>query len=739
MLPIKRWISSPRLQSAVCLALIAGLTYLFLWRLWAAAPEDRAYLPEKSDLAEVFFPPRYYFARTLASGEFPLWNPHVYSGYPQFADPQAATFYPLALLFAGLAGSQFSMNTLALDIGLHFFLAGAFTFFFFRHVFKSNLPALLGALVFEFGGYLTYYPPLQLSELEAAPWLPLTLLLLTISVERRSGLLMAAAGVSLGQVFLAGRPQSYLTVGPITIAWFVYTAYHAGLARDQTAKMFLLLGGFALGTSAAQWIPTLQLTRLSTRSVLTYANVSEGGFPFGQFAGFLAPRLLGAQNLYVGLLALLLASLAVYQRKGLFWAGVCVVCLLGSVGKHLILFDALYLFERLGFPGYLRNVERLAFGITFSLAALAGYGIQLIQRVDRQLLRSVLLAMGGIFALTTLMIWLWSITRQPTDVMDPDLPFEELSFAAIMLLVGYLVFWILHDHPALARFVLAFIVVLDVMSVNHGRFLVQQSFAPGNDIERIAAAPPGRDAFYRVVFEQTSSQDFGSLLGVDNVLGMPPLMLSDYARLLGILDEYRRNILLNVEMVVTTGLYTDPSFELVAQQDDFKYYRFVVPKPRAYLAKFSIEVPSSARAAALLAAPDFDYWNTAVVIGNTGIDHSADLSSAESAAIVDRSANMLAVQATADQPRLLVVADAYYPGWQADIDGAPTPLYQTNVALRGVVVPQGTHTITMRFRPITFFVGVFASLLTCLAWLVWAGLSVALRKREPFSIRVAQG
>jgi hypothetical protein len=399
------------------------------------------------------------------------------------------------------------------------------------------------------------------------------------------------------------------------------------------------------------------------------------------------------------------------------------------VGKHLILFDVLYLIERLGFPGYLRNVERLAFGITFSLAALSGYGLQLIQRENKQLRRSVIIAMSGIFASIVLIVWMWSMTRRPTDTIDPSLAVDALSYAGMMLLGGFFALWILREHPAVAQITLAAIVVLDVMSVNQGRFLVRQPVAPGNDIERVASAPLSHDAVSRIVFDQTSSQDFGSLVGVDNVRGMPPLMLIDYERLLSVLDEYRRNILLNVEMVVTTGLYTDPAFELAAQHDNFRYYRFVVAKPRAYLVKNVIEVATSIDAAARLAASDFDYWNTAVVLGSTGIGQGPDLASSEHAEVVDRSANTMVIQVTAAEPRLLVIADTYYPGWQADVDEMPVQLYQTNVALRGVVVPSGTHTITLRFRPVTLFVGVSLSLLTCLGLIVWLGLSIAVRKR----------
>lgn len=59
------------------------LTYLFLWRLWASETEDRAYLPEKSDLAEVFTPRVISLPRVWLRANFPFWNPHVYAGYPQ--------------------------------------------------------------------------------------------------------------------------------------------------------------------------------------------------------------------------------------------------------------------------------------------------------------------------------------------------------------------------------------------------------------------------------------------------------------------------------------------------------------------------------------------------------------------------------------------------------------------------------------------------------------------------------
>jgi hypothetical protein len=54
---------------------------------------------------------------------------------------------------------------------------------------------------------------------------------------------------------------------------------------------------------------------------------------------------------------------------------------------------------------------------------------------------------------------------------------------------------------------------------------------------------------------------------------------------------------------------------------------------------------------------------------------------------------------------VLVVADTFYPGWVATIDGVPTTIYPADVAFRGVVVPAGSHTIRMEYRPNSVLLG----------------------------------
>jgi len=62
----------------------------------------------------------------------------------------------------------------------------------------------------------------------------------------------------------------------------------------------------------------------------------------------------------------------------------------------------------------------------------------------------------------------------------------------------------------------------------------------------------------------------------------------------------------------------------------------------------------------------------------------------------------------------LFVSEKWYPGWEAEIDGAPVTIERANVAFRSVRVPAGSHRVTMRYRPWTVLVGAVLASLACL-------------------------
>ena len=72
------------------------------------------------------------------------------------------------------------------------------------------------------------------------------------------------------------------------------------------------------------------------------------------------------------------------------------------------------------------------------------------------------------------------------------------------------------------------------------------------------------------------------------------------------------------------------------------------------------------------------------------------------------------------QEGFLVVNDVQYPGWRAEVDGRPAPLWTANYLFQAVRVPAGEHRVSLRFDPWSLRAGIVLSLVTLAALLAWA-------------------
>lgn len=93
---------------------------------------------------------------------------------------------------------------------------------------------------------------------------------------------------------------------------------------------------------------------------------------------------------------------------------------------------------------------------------------------------------------------------------------------------------------------------------------------------------------------------------------------------------------------------------------------------------------------------------------------------------------------TTDHPGYLFTSDAYYPGWEAELDGRRVPLYRANLAFRAVYVPAGEHLVVHRFVPRSIQIGLAvaaASLLVVVLLFALAGLGERATGREAASPR----
>jgi hypothetical protein len=60
---------------------------------------------------------------------------------------------------------------------------------------------------------------------------------------------------------------------------------------------------------------------------------------------------------------------------------------------------------------------------------------------------------------------------------------------------------------------------------------------------------------------------------------------------------------------------------------------------------------------------------------------------------------------------MVILSDAWFPGWNATVDGRAVPILDAYSLLRGVVVDRGAHVIEMQYRPASVIAGATASIL----------------------------
>jgi uncharacterized membrane protein YfhO len=77
----------------------------------------------------------------------------------------------------------------------------------------------------------------------------------------------------------------------------------------------------------------------------------------------------------------------------------------------------------------------------------------------------------------------------------------------------------------------------------------------------------------------------------------------------------------------------------------------------------------------------------------------------------------------------LVLADSFYPGWSASLDGHAVSIHAANVAFRAVRVPSGSHRVVFSYAPTDETV---AAWLSGVAFLATAGLLLALGRKRRF-------
>jgi len=318
---------------------------LFAWEPWRNLAGDYGVgVPHNellSDLILENYAWKTFLRQSIAAGELPLWNPHLFTGVPFLAAGQHSALYPLSLIFYVMPLQRAYGVFSALQLSL----AAIGTYLFLRALGARPGGAFLSGATYAFSGFMVTSVAFTMM-IAAAAWLPWLLLAIEMVVQRSGPLpeagdeplpqplpavgegrlplpafreggreVRSAAGlpwlvagaIFLGLLVLAGHVE--ITYYVLLIAGF-YTAvrlpiaWRAGKRLPWRAAFLLpLMVALGLGLGAVQILPLYELVRTNFRVgatgyQVTYQDVVGWAYPWRQVATFLIPDLFGNPSLH---------------------------------------------------------------------------------------------------------------------------------------------------------------------------------------------------------------------------------------------------------------------------------------------------------------------------------------------------------------------------------------------------------------------------------------------------------
>ena len=423
-----------RNQGIAALLLMIFAVGVFYWQVWTPREDERAYF--EGDLFDKDYPMRAAWIRMVHEGVFPLWNPYEFGGWPALANCEAGILYPLNWLLVVIApGGHLSFYQLELFILLHFVLGGWFFYLLTRQYGLSFLPALLSALLFIFCGFHGGHK-LHANLFCTIIWFPLVLCFVEQSLQKKVLRPLFWAALFLGIAYLAGHPQMAYYFSLLLIVRFVWELPQdrgrlgkwesaIGLLGVRIALLLIL----AIGLSAVQLLPSLELFSLSQRAGPGgYSFAVEYSLPPQELVEYLLPDTFYwyfIEVFYIGVWAWFLAWATLNRmngsppspdrRKELFWLAFLAGSLLLALGEFSGFFPSL--FPLLPGLGKMRAPSRWIYFTNFSLALLAGFGLQRLMHPDpegRHLANRIMRIVRGAILLAVLaLIYLYVEQLKP--------------------------------------------------------------------------------------------------------------------------------------------------------------------------------------------------------------------------------------------------------------------------------------------------------------------------------------
>jgi Bacterial membrane protein YfhO len=223
-----------------------------------------------------------------------------------------------------------------------------------------------------------------------------------------------------------------------------------------------------------------------------------------------------------------------------------------------------------------------------------------------------------------------------------------------------------------------------------------------------------------------------SLMAVLTLVDFEAGALRTHPALLKVLRIY------GVTHVLSRYAQDGTALEFVSREGNAYIYR-VAGSARVRLVRSARPVKTEREAAARFLDAAFDPDREILLhdapdsVFAAGAPESSGSTGTRRAVVTRENTRELVIDAEAPDDGFLLLADTYYPGWAAEVDGVPTPIYRANIAVRGIQLPKGRHEIRFVYSAPGFFRGLKVTLFAVSALLLWVcGAAYAARRARRY-------
>lgn len=711
--------------------LLTGLAFVFMGAALFPAEGRMLY---GFDVERLFYPFGEFMFAAFRDGRLPLWNPYVFLGFPQYAEPQLSTFYPVTWLLTYIPASI----AYALQYAIHYAWASIGGYVFARRLGAKWSGAFFGGLAIAYALTMTVRIFVgHMPHVMTLAWMPWVLAAAHWAVQKRTWTATIIAGVPLGMAFLIGYIPFLILMVPVLVIFMLWLAGRAWFGGDRPGAFRILaqlagIGLFAAILAAIQLLPSLEFALNSNRAADRYNFSDSYSIQWSFLLTGLMPDLFGAPQgavelwlqdlpgaiywewaLYGGILPLVLFVLAwsVGKKAWRFWVLLGLFGILLALGDkgvfHRLLYDYL--------PGWsaFRFASRPVYLFNLALAVLAGLMLDRWFDLPQErhahlagILKKVLIGVGGLMGFLILLSILWQgVQTEPEAVQIAGALSEQLMRLLFftVLSLGLLIWG--YGRPRWLFATLAVLILVVDLWGQGNKFITDIKQEPELGWVMADLALPENRLDYRVLSKALSENsgyfyDFYSIYGYDGFT----LEASEKLHDLAVSDA--RVVRMLSGRYLMHGPWWElpviaPGWEILTEPAGATIYERTDAGPRTFIVHEVLGVADAEEAYAKLSDPNLDFTQTAVVQvlpdTNCALEPAGPVQS--SARIISYEPERVVIEANAAAGGWLVLNDLHYPGWEAWVDGAPVVIQPTNFALRGVCVPAGTHEIVFEFHP----------------------------------------